>query len=63
MQHVWGRGELYTGFWWGHLSERDILEDPGLDRRIMLRCIFRKWVGGAWTGSIWLRIDTGDGHL
>jgi hypothetical protein len=25
--------------------------------------IFRKWDVGARTGSIWLRIGTGDGHL
>jgi len=25
--------------------------------------IFRKWDVGAWTGSIWLRIGTGGGHL
>jgi hypothetical protein len=25
--------------------------------------IFRKWDVEAWTGSIWLRIGTGDGHL
>jgi len=24
--HVWGRGEVYTGFWWGNLRERDIGE-------------------------------------
>jgi hypothetical protein len=23
----------------------------------------RKWEMGAWTGSIWLRIGTGGGHL
>ena len=38
---------MYTGFWWGNLRERDYLEDPGLDGRIILRWIFRKWdVGG-----------------
>jgi len=31
-----GRGELYTGFWWGNLRERDHLEDPGIDGRIIL---------------------------
>jgi hypothetical protein len=22
--HVWGRGEAYTGFWWGKLREREL---------------------------------------
>jgi hypothetical protein len=35
------------------------LEDPGVDGRITLRWIFRKWDMGAWTGLIWLRIGTG----
>jgi hypothetical protein len=26
-----GRGEAYTGFWWGNLRERDHLEDAGID--------------------------------
>jgi hypothetical protein len=39
------------------------LEDQGVDRRIILRWIFRKWDLGAWTGSSWLRIGTGGGHL
>ena len=30
----------------GNLRERDHLEDPGLDGRIILRWIFRKWDGG-----------------
>jgi len=29
----------------------------------ILRWIFRKWVVGVWTGSSWLRIGTGSGHL
>jgi len=57
------RAEMYTGFWWGNLRERDHLEDPGLDGRILFRWIFRKWDLGAWTGSIWLRIGKGGGHL
>ena len=32
-----------TGFWWGNLRERGHLEHPGVDRRIILRGIFRKW--------------------
>jgi hypothetical protein len=37
--------------------------DPGLDRKIILRWIFRKRDVGVWTGSSWLRIRTGGGHF
>jgi hypothetical protein len=63
MWNVWGRGEVYTGFWWGKLRERKHLRDPGVNGRLLLRWIFRKWVVGAWTGSSWQRIGTGDGNL
>jgi hypothetical protein len=33
------------------------------DGRIILKLIFEKWDGGAWTESIWLRIGTGGGLL
>jgi len=54
---------VYTGFWWGNLSEKDHLEDPGIEGRIILRWIFRKWGVEIWTESSWLRIGTGDWHL
>ena len=41
-----GRRKVLTGFWWGNLIERDRLEDPGVDGRIILKWIFRKWDGG-----------------
>ena len=63
MWRVWGMGEVYTGFWWGNLRERHHLGGPGTDESITLRWIFRKWDVGLWTGSSWLRIGTGGGHL
>jgi hypothetical protein len=35
----------------------------GVDGRIILRWIFRKWNVRAWTGSIWLRKGTGGGNM
>jgi hypothetical protein len=38
-----GRGEVYARFWWGNLRESDHLGNPGVNGRIILRWIFRKW--------------------
>jgi hypothetical protein len=40
--------QTYTGFCWGNLGERGHFEDPGIDGRIILRCIFRRWDVGVW---------------
>ena len=37
--------------------------DSGVDGRIILRWISRKCDVGVWTGSSWLRIGPGGGHL
>jgi hypothetical protein len=58
--HVTGMGGEKR---WGNLRRRDHLEDPGVDGRIILRWIFRKWDVEVWTGSSWLRIGTDGGHL
>jgi len=63
MQYVWERAAVYTGFWWENLRKRVHLEDPGVEGRIILRWIFRKWNVRAWTGPVWLRIRTGGGLL
>jgi hypothetical protein len=57
------RGEACTGFYWVNLRVKEQLGDPGVDGSITLRWIFRKWDVGIWTGSSWLRIGTGGGHL
>jgi hypothetical protein len=56
-------GEACTGFWWGNVGERDNWGDSGINGRIILRWIFRKWNLWIWTRSRWLRIGTGGGHL
>ena len=40
-----GRGEVQTGFWWGNLGEREHLEDICIDRKMILKWIFKKWFG------------------
>jgi hypothetical protein len=42
MQHVWGRTQVCIVCWWENLREKDHLEEPGVDRRIILKWIFRK---------------------
>jgi hypothetical protein len=51
---VWVIGEVCR-----NLRERD----PGVDGRMILRWIFRKWDLGVWTEPNWLRTETGGGHL
>jgi hypothetical protein len=56
VRHVaWASGEVHTGFWWANLRGKGHFEGLGLDGRIILKGIFKKW-GGAWPGLIWLRI-------
>jgi hypothetical protein len=57
-----GEREVNTGFWWGHLRVGDHLGGPGVDGKIILKWIFKKW-DGEWTGLSWLRIGTGGGLL
>jgi len=36
---------VHAGFWCGNLGERDLLEDRGVDGRIILKWIFKKQDG------------------
>jgi hypothetical protein len=41
--------QVYTGFWWGNLRERDKLEDPGINESNIKRDLqevgWRTWTG------------------
>ena len=52
------RGGTYR-VWWGHLRERDHLEDPSVDGRTILRWIFRS---GIWEYGL-DRAGSGQGQL
>jgi hypothetical protein len=56
------RREACIRVWWGNLS-KDCYGDKGVDGRIILRWIFRKWDVGVWTGLGWHMIETDGGHL
>jgi hypothetical protein len=51
------------GFWWGHSRGERPLGRPRRRWEDILKWIFRKWDMPAWTGSVWLRIVIGGGHL
>jgi hypothetical protein len=61
----WGGAcSTYGGKWrWGKLRERDHLEEPGIDGRLILRWIFRNWNVREGTGLIWFSVGTGCGQL
>ena len=47
----------------GNLREKDHLGNQGVEGKLILRWLFGKWDVVVWTGSSWLRIGTGGGHL
>jgi len=58
-----GEEELCIECFGGKPEGKNHLEEPGVDGRIILRWIFRKWNEEAWTGLIKLRIGRGGGNL
>ena len=55
MWHVWDKGEVRAGFWWGDMRERGHLEGLGVHGSIILKWILQN-VG--W-GVDWIDL-TGD---
>jgi len=51
VSHV-GESKVCTGFWWGNLKESYHWEDPGVNGRIILKCIFRTLNVRAWIASM-----------
>jgi hypothetical protein len=54
---------VHIGFWWRNLRERDHLEYLGVDVRIILKLIVKRYDGTAWNGTVWLRIGINGGLL
>jgi hypothetical protein len=42
-------GEVHSGLWWGNLKERGHLKGQGVDGRLILKHIKRKFVRRGWT--------------
>jgi hypothetical protein len=54
---------MYTEFWRGNLRERDQCGRPRHRYEDNIKMDLQEFGCGVWTGSIWLRIGTGGGHL
>ena len=54
---------MYTGFWWGNLSEIGHLGEPGVDGKVIFKMDLQEVGCGIWTGSSWLRMGTGGGNM
>jgi hypothetical protein len=54
---------MRAGLWLGNLKKRDHFEELDIVERIILKLLFGKWDGRAWTGSSWLRIWISGGML
>jgi hypothetical protein len=50
MYHVWDRYEIHTKFWSENLKGKGHSPDSGIDDKIILEWILRKYGGNVWTG-------------
>ena len=51
---------MYVAFWWEKLKERGLLEDLGVDGRIIKKINLEDIGQGAWTGLMWLKTGKTD---
>jgi len=58
-----GAREIQTGFLCGGLKERVHFEDIGVDRRIILKCILKRWDVEPRVGLSWLMTGTDVGFF
>jgi hypothetical protein len=56
------RDKKCTKFWSENLKGKDLVDDFGLDRTLMIHLIIKLWGGRVWTGAIWLRLRASGGY-
>ena len=56
MLDLWETRKLYIGIRWRDVKKGGHLENLGVDRRTILRLIFKEGDKEIWTGLIWFRI-------
>jgi hypothetical protein len=48
MWHAQGRKDMHTGVCWQDVKARECLEDIGIDERLTLKWIIKKWDMRMW---------------
>jgi hypothetical protein len=52
---------MHVQFWSENLDGRDYSEDLGVDGKVILQRVLRKYGRNVWTGFTWLKIGTSGG--